>query len=159
MDVVDVISILSRWVHLLSVVVAVGGAFFVRFALFPAIKGALSPEDHDKLRAGIRPVWSKIVHVCLGLLVVTGGINLYVTMAHGVKPMPYHAIFGVKLILVLVLFFIAVALTGTSPGFASLRANAPKWLGVHLFLATCIVLLSGVLKSIHQAALTIPLAG
>lgn len=150
MDSLHVLSIGSRWIHLLSVIVAIGGSFLVRFALMPAARAVLSDADHDRLRTELMRRWAKVVHTCLGLLVMTGAVNLYVVLRVGVEPMPYHAIFGVKMILVLVVFFFAVALTGSSPGFASLRASAGKWLAVQVVVAACVVLLSGVLKSLHS---------
>ena len=46
-------------------------------------------------------------------------------------------------------FFLAIALTSTSPGFASLQKNRHKWMSILVMLAVTVILLSGVLKMIH----------
>lgn len=151
MDGLTIVALLSRWVHLLSAIVAIGGAIFTRFALMPAA-AALPAEAHEQLRSRLMPRWRKLVHTCVGLLLVTGSFNFYMAIHDGVKPMPYHPIFGVKFLAALGVFFFAIALTGTSPGFAKLRQNNKKWLGVQIALAVLVVLLSGVLKVLHQGA-------
>jgi uncharacterized membrane protein len=152
MSATEIISIASRWVHILSVVVAIGGAIFIRFALLPSAKEVLSDDAHAQLRKNVTNRWKMVIHVCIALLIVTGGYNFFMTFQHGVKPLPYHPIFGVKLLMAFAVFFLASALNGTSPGFAKFRENAPKWLTIQITLAATIILISGVLKYIHFLA-------
>ncbi len=154
MDGFEIGSIISRWVHIVSVVALVGGTVFMRFALIPSADESLDTDQHDRLRHNVLKRWKRVVHACVGLLVVTGSYNFYMSMHDHVPAMPYHAFFGPKLLLALVVFFFAIALTGSSPGFASLRANPRKWLSVQIVLALTIILISGVMKAFHQAALT-----
>ena len=148
----DILFIISRWIHVISAVIVVGGTIFVRFVLAPA--GATLPEEvHEQLRSRLMPRWRKIVHACIGLLLLTGGVNLFVAISNHVKPMPYHAIFFVKFLMALAVFFLAIALTGTSPGFASLRAARKKWLAVMAVLGVLVIMLSGVLKFLHEQSL------
>ena len=154
MEFIDMLAVLSRWVHILSVITAIGGAVFMRVALLPAAEAVLSSEQHAALRARVTGRWKKVVHACVALLIVSGSFNFYLSITHGVAPMPYHAIFGIKFMMALGVFFLAIALNGTSPGFAQLRAQGKKWLGVLIALAVLIVMMSGVLRSIHTAALT-----
>lgn len=153
MSIINIIALLSRWVHILSVVVAIGGSIFMRFALMPAADESLSAEQHGLLRAGIMKRWRMAVHTCVALLLITGSFNFYMTFRDGVKPIPYHPIFGLKLILAFTVFYYAIALTSSSPGFARLREQRRKWLGVQIALAVAAILVSGVLKAIHQAAI------
>jgi len=152
MDGFDVGSIISRWVHIASVVVLVGGTVFMRIALIPSADESLEKDQHDRLRGNVLRRWRKLVHACIGLLIVTGSYNFYMSMHDHVPAMPYHAVFTPKLLLAITVFFFAIVLTGTSPGFASFRANAKKWLNVQIVLAMTIILISGVLKAIHQLA-------
>ncbi len=154
MELVSVLAVLSRWVHLLSVIVAIGGAIFMRFGLMPAADAVLSAETRDRLRSRIMARWKTFVHVSVALLIVTGAFNFYMSVRDGVEPMPYHAVFGVKLIMALAVFFFAIALTGSSPGFAKLREQSKKWTSVLIGLAVVIIMLSGVLKPIHQGAVS-----
>ncbi len=58
----------------------------------------------------------------------------------------YHALIGTKMILALVIFFIASALVGKSQAFAAMRAKRGKWLGILVLLACVIVLISSFVK-------------
>ena len=156
MEPFDVIAIVVRWVHLLSVVVAVGGMIFMRFVLMPSAQAVLTPEVRTELHAKLVARWKRVVHVCIALLILTGSFNFYITIQDGVKPLPYHPIFGVKLILAFGVFFLAIALSGSSPGFAAIRENSKKWSLVLIALAVLAILLSGVLRVFHAAALTAP---
>ena len=68
--------------------------------------------------------------------------------------MPYHAIIGVKLIGALVIFFLAIALTGRSAGFDNIRKNGRKWLSVLIVLGLLIVLISGGLHQVRHLSPT-----
>jgi uncharacterized membrane protein len=153
MQFIEWVALLSRWAHILCVVIAVGGAVFSRFVLLPAAEESLSVEDHGRLRAAAMGRWRKIVHACIVLLLLSGGFNFYLALRDKVPPMPYHALFGVKFLLALVVFFLASALAGSKPGFAALRARGKKWLGVLVGSAVVVILLSGVLRALHQGAL------
>ena len=154
LDLFSVLTLISRWLHIVSVVVVIGGAVFMRFALMPAAHSVLPDDLHDKLRSRLMARWKRVVHVCVAILIVTGSFNFYLTFHDNVKPIPYHPILGVKLIGAAVVFFLAIALTGSSPGFSKLRQESGKWMSVQIALAAVIILLSGLMKAVHQAALT-----
>ncbi len=146
---VDILHVISRWLHIGAAIVAIGGAAFARIALLPSLRG-MPDEDAARLRESVRSRWAKVVHACIAILLLTGGLNFYrLVLAPKVAPMPYHAIFGVKLMAALAIFFLASALAGRSPGFAGMRAAAPKWLSVILLLGAVIVLVSGVLAQVR----------
>src|SRR4051812_17687491 len=69
---------LVRFVHIASAMGAIGGPFFVRFALMPAASGVLEEEAHLKLREAINARWRKIVYVLITLFIVTGFYNFFV---------------------------------------------------------------------------------
>ncbi len=150
MEKVDLVLLISRWLHIAAAIVAIGGAFFVRNALQPSAKETLNDADHAKLREAIRSRWAKVVGACIGILLITGGLNFFkLALPPKIKPMPYHAIFGVKLLAAFAVFFLASALAGRAPGFAKLREQSRKWLGVLLLLAALIVFLSGLLSQVR----------
>jgi hypothetical protein len=62
----------------------------------------------------------------------------------------YHALFGIKFLLALVIFFVASALVGRSPALARIRRNARFWLSVNMALAITVVCISGVLRVLPQ---------
>lgn len=150
MEQMDWVLLISRWLHIAAAIIAIGGAFFVRAALQPSANETLSDADHAKLREAIRTRWAKVVGACIAVLLLTGGFNFVkLALPPKISPMPYHAIFGVKLLAALVVFFIASALAGRAPGFAKLRERSRTWLGVLLVLAAVIVALSGVLSQVR----------
>jgi len=145
----DIPLLISRWIHIAAVVTAIGGAVFMRFALLPSARDALSEESAAELRAAVRRRWAKFVHAGIALLLITGFFNFYVlAIKPGVDPV-YHGFFGPKLLLALVVFFIASGLVARSAGFAKMQAAGAKWFGVLLVLAGVIILLSGILNQLR----------
>jgi hypothetical protein len=156
----NMLLLVSRWFHIAAAIVAVGGAFFTFIALMPAAKATLTDDVHDRLREAIRARWSKVVHACVAILLVTGAINFAIlAIPPKVEPMPYHAIFGVKFFAALAIFFIAEALVGSAPGFAKIRAQRAKYLALLLSLAAIVVLLSGVLNQVRSSQTPKPTSG
>ena len=157
MDDLNVLVLISRWVHISFVIIAIGGVFFQRLALLPAAAKTLDAQQQERLREAIRARWARLVHVSIALILLTGGYNFTVLVLMAkVEPMPYHAIFGIKLLAALLIFFLASALVGKSEGFAGLRRAANRWLSVILVLAGLIVLLSGVLSQIRLGDKSVP---
>lgn len=150
MDGNEIVLLILRWLHIGAAIVAIGGAFFMRVALMPAAASTLDDATHSKLREALRGRWARIIQTCIAILLVTGGINfVMLAMPPKIEPMPYHAIFGVKFLAAMGVFFIASVLVGTGQGMAKLRANRAKWLTVLLILAAVIVVLSGVLNRLR----------
>lgn len=138
----------SRFLHVATAIVLVGGTVFVRFVLMPAAAQALSDADHLRLRGGIMAAWKRIIHGGIALLLASGALNYYRVISdqsHKGDAL-YHALLGTKILLAFGVFFIASALVGRAPGFEGVRQNARKWLAINVFLALLIVALSGFLK-------------
>lgn len=145
------LSLVSRWVHILSMVVAVGGTIFLRFVLHPAAVRVLSSEQMAELRSAVVARWRVVVHACVGLLLVSGGINFW--MALLTKPEPvYHALFGVKLLAAIVVFFLAIALTSSRMTLFADRSKALRWAAIMAAIAIGVIMLSGVLKHLPRGA-------
>ena len=58
----------------------------------------------------------------------------------------YHALLGTKMLLALVVFFIASALVGRSEKMEPIRKQKDKWIKVLILLAAIIVAISGFVK-------------
>lgn len=148
----DVVLLISRWLHIAAAIVALGGAFFSRVALMGAAERALSPEAHGHLRDAVRRRWAPIVHASVAILLVTGGYNFVVlALPPKIEPMPYHAIFGVKLLAALVIFFLASVLVGRGKGLQGIRQHRARWLTILLVLGGAVVLISGVLNQVRTS--------
>ena len=152
MESIDYLTLLMRWLHIFAAMVTAGGAVFLWLALLPGAAEALDDPAREKLRDAVIKRWKKIVHAGVGILLLTGGVNFYrLALQADVNPMPYHALFSLKFFAALFVFFIAIALTGRSPGTAGMRKQSAKWLSVLTGVTLLIVLLSGVLAQLRTA--------
>ena len=147
------IAIVMRWMHISAAIVAIGGSAFLRLVLIPVAERTLPEEAHAELRTGVIRRWQKFVHTCILLFLVSGLYNYFFITSHDHVQQPlYHALFGVKFLLALGVFAIAVALTSLKPWSAAMRAKAKMWLAVLLVLAGAIIMISGVLKNLPKTA-------
>lgn len=148
MDGIEVVALIVRWLHISAVVVAIGGAVFSRFVLSPAA-GGLPDDAREQLLAAIRKRWAIIVHSCIMVLVLTGGYNWWRAYDAGV-PSRYQMVFGIKFILVLGVFTIAIMLTSRRTYFKSAQ-GARSSAAVLVAMAAVIILLSGILRTISAS--------
>jgi uncharacterized membrane protein SirB2 len=137
--------------HIAPALVAGGATVFVRIALLPAL-AAMPEADRMRVKEAIDRRWRIVVMACITLLLVSGIANfvLYQVPVHKGQSL-YHALFGVKFVAALVVFFLASALSGRSAALASIRANSRFYVGVAAVLVLVIVLISNVLRSIPHA--------
>jgi len=148
----DWIPISTRWVHIIAAVIAIGGAVFIRFVLHPATL-TLPPDTVESFRANIRRRWAMLYMLCIALLLISGLYNYMAVSIPNHRGQPlYHALFGIKFILAMVIFFIGSALVGRSPALEPLRRNLPRWLGINILLAAIVIALACTLKFIPTTA-------
>lgn len=144
----EVIQVLSRWIHVGTVIVLIGGMAFQRFVLLPSA-AELPDAEHDKLRAAVLGRWKKFVHMGIGLLLLSGFYNYLGAPTPAAPPISwklYHPLVGTKILLALVLFALSSGMVGRSNAFAGLRANPKRTLTIMLTLAAVIIGISGFLK-------------
>jgi uncharacterized membrane protein len=148
---IDYLGLVSRWLHILAAMAAVGGTIFQRMALLPS--ASLLPDDaRRQLVEAIRQRWARWVMLAILFLLVSGLYN-FVVIA---KQLPdtskglYHGLFGVKFLLAMAIFFVASALAGRSEAFANMRQNARTWLTINLVMAVVLVCISGFLRTIPR---------
>jgi uncharacterized membrane protein len=149
MELETLVQVISRWAHVGTAIVLLGGSVFLRFVVLPAAQ-ALPETEHAQLRERIMARWKKIVMAGITLLLVTGFYNYYLRMQQPVKPQ-YHMLMGIKILLAFGVFFLASALTGRSAGLAAIRRDASRWLGVLIGLAAITVAIAGYLKVAYPA--------
>ncbi|HPK04201.1 MAG TPA: hypothetical protein PLS90_17280 [Candidatus Sumerlaeota bacterium] len=149
----DPLALLMRWLHILAAVVAIGGAFYLRFLVLPVAARQLGAEDFAKLRQALGERWRFFVHGAVALLLISGLYNyLAVTrVQHAGQPL-YHMLFGIKFLLALIVFFVAEALVSSRGWSKGLRAQARLWLGLLLGVALLVILIAGVMKMMGTAA-------
>ena len=90
------IDVISRWAHVGTAILLVGGTAFFRLAVIPA----LGPDSKD-LVGRIRENWKKFVHIGILLFLVSGFYN-YIQAAKGVHKGDslYHMLVGIKMLMV-----------------------------------------------------------
>ena len=155
------IAVVSRWVHIGTAIVLVGGLVFTRFVLGPAAR-QLPDDAHALLKEQVLRKWKMIVHGGFGLFWASGLYNYIMVMsplhADAADRKIYHMLLGIKILLALVVTLLSIGLVGRSKAFAGLRANPTRWQNVILTLAAIIIGLSGyakvVLKGTPAASVT-----
>jgi len=162
----DPLTLLLRWAHVLAAIVALGGILFARFAVVPAAE-ELGRDTADRLDAGIRRRWLPWVIGAITLLLASGLTN-YVLLIRRVKDAPelwggdwlrqtgYHALFGVKFLLALAVFYLVSALVGRGAGTQWIRDARRQWLSVAIGLGVAAVLISGWMRQLHTGANDLP---
>jgi uncharacterized membrane protein len=103
----EILTAIMRWVHISSVATLIGGIVYARFVMFPAARslpaGAQTALDESAAKH-FRPV----VYVAMAALVFSGIFNYLSKPGHSVL---YHALFGVKMLLALHVFSVAILVT------------------------------------------------
>ncbi len=145
MDIQFVIDAISRITHITTAIALAGGTAFVVFVLAPSAKSLLESEEL-KLRTSINQRWKRFVHVGILLFLVSGFYNYFRAMPSHNGDGLYHALIGTKILLALVLFFIASALVGRSKAFDFMRKRRIVWLRTIVLIAFAIVVISGVVR-------------
>lgn len=146
------VDVVSRWAHVGTAIVVLGGAVFSRFVLLPSA-AELSDPEHEKLRAGVLGRWKKFVHIGIALLLISGFYNFIRAIPGHKGQAAYHALVGTKILLAFAVFFIASAMVGRSSLAVAMRKDAKKWLGLIVLLGAVIVAISGYAKTALPARL------
>jgi uncharacterized membrane protein len=152
------LGLVLRWFHLVAAITAVGGSIFMRFALAPSVS-VLADEQRKMLHEQVRSRWAKLVMASIGFLLLTGLLNVFTFLSNS-KTQPweewhksysvlYNAVFGLKFLLAMFIFFVASALAGRGEATKSFRQNAQWWMTVNVVLALTVVALSGILRLTH----------
>ena len=141
MDSSLILPLISRWAHIGTAIVLVGGTVFMRLVVMPALD-----EHSGDLTGRIRDRWKKFVHGGILLFLVSGFYNYVTLMPRHKGDGLYHMLVGTKILLALFVFFLASALVGRSQGTQKFRDNAGKWMGVMLLVSAVIVGISGFVK-------------
>lgn len=139
------LSVLSRWVHVGTAIVILGGSAFMRFVLMPAAH-ELPDSEHQALRLRVQSRWKRFVHAGIALFLISGFYNYFQAMPLHKGDGLYHALLGIKMLLAFAVFGLASGLVGKSKLFEPIRANSARWLLVTIILASLVVLISGYVK-------------
>ena len=143
MDLTELFAQFSRWYHILSAIVLVGGTLFMRFALAPAMNEV---SASDETREAIRKRWMKWVAGAALFLLISGFYNTFLK-AKGFHLAPIYNVFlVVKILLALAAFWLAATLCGRSDRARKFREREIHWLNILTIIVVTIVLLAGFMK-------------
>jgi hypothetical protein len=101
------------------------------------------------------------VYALITVLIVTGLYTfIYVVMPTNLGPYAaaYQALFGLKMLLALGVFFIASALPGRTAAFAFMRRNVKAWLTALVLMLLVILMLANGLRTLRDQAQAYQLA-
>ncbi|MBL8173325.1 MAG: hypothetical protein JNK48_01560 [Bryobacterales bacterium] len=138
----DFLAVAMRWAHIASMAFVVGGAFYARFVITPALSG-LSDTERGKvagrIAAALRPLMLAAVVVLLG----SGTFNL---LRKSNLPAGYHMWFGIKSLFALHVVAVSVLL-GREGVDAEKRT---RWLTGIAASGVVVMLISAVLRAMQQ---------
>jgi len=143
------LNVFMRWLHIFSVIAAVGATVFLRLVLVPSM-AEIQSEARAQLMKALSGRLQKLVHGSVGGILLSGLYNTH--LLWGTSVAPYGIVYAIKITLALVVFLIAIFLTSSRPKWAAFQADRKMWLGINLTLAVLIVFLSAVLRMLHQAS-------
>lgn len=132
MDWMMIIATISRWLHLLSACIVVGGVFGI----------LLTPSTTPRSRA-----FKPLLHGCFLLLILTGSFNAWRAWGqYSLQPGVLHGVFGMHVLLALAAIGLLIWATIRPSG----GVRPMVWGLVLLFV---VVLLASTLKGLRERAL------
>lgn len=147
---IDPVAITSRVLHVGSGALLLGGLFYLRLVLAPAL--ASGGDAEQVLFARRRKAWAIAAAVASLLILVSGIYNLLLYVAAVKLPPLYHGLFGAKFLLGIVLMLLAALLGGKTNLALKLRAATILWTNIAILLGIAILVLGAVLREIRSEA-------
>ena len=136
----DALNILMRWLHISSVVVSIGGILYARLVVVPSI-ASLPADQQETLGDAMAARYRGLLYLAMLFLLASGTYNIFMNLGRG--PL-YHALLGIKLLLVLHVFAV---------GFLIVKPRNPKrtrmMTGV-VISGVIIIAISAVLRQLHM---------
>lgn len=105
-----VLNVFMRWVHILSIIMLLGGLIYRRFVLFPSTEN-LPEEERNQIANATAKRFRPWVVLSVLAIFVSGTYSLF---AKSNVPPYYPLLFAVKLLLVLHVFTVSFLLNRTS---------------------------------------------
>ena len=149
MDLELLLGIISRWMHIGSAIVLLGGTICLKFVVGPVLK-----DQSQELKEAVRGRWKRFVHAAIAGLLLSGLYNYLKAFPLHRGDGLWHAMVDTKIILALGVFFIASVLAGRSKGTQKFRDNAAKWTTIAILLGLLIVAMSGIAKVVGSKGKT-----
>lgn len=144
------LDLLMRVTHILGACILVGATVFMLFALAPAL-GKLPDERRREFFAAVRPGWAMVVALGTGLLLISGLYNAaMVSIRYSFPDFNYNALLGVKIVLALIVFFLAAAVSGRSALAERMQQKLSLWLVITLAVLLVTLSVGAYMKSVPR---------
>ena len=148
---------LIQWIHVGSVVLLIGGFFFLRVILLPSAKVLPENQRPKLLEAAFRRfrivIWSALLAILfsgvynfIAFLRSTGSFSQDSPKEPIENLSTYILVLGVKLFIVFIIFTFGVLLTFPYPVFAPVQKRPAPWLNLTLILGLIVIFLSALLR-------------
>ena len=145
----DVLHVITRFLHVGSVVLFLGGIFYARQVLVPVLNAL--PEDLRMQSAAASQMRFRGTLWALLILIIVSG--LYNFLAGPLHTKSYHVWFGIKMLLVLHILASSI-LWSTSPyGDVTIAGTSKRRLLSITMSGVLVVLISAYLRSLSQRGL------
>src|SRR6185437_16718479 len=105
-------NLIMRWLHIFSVITAVGASVFMRLVLIPSLTG-LPDEASALLLKNMSRRLRIVIHSAIAGIIISGLYNTHVLWKTSIAP--YGIVYAVKISLALIIFVVAILLTSSSP--------------------------------------------
>jgi uncharacterized membrane protein len=150
-----VLVILSRWLHVVSACLVVGGVFFDRLVL-PQGLAILEPEARLAVVLKTRRIFKMVIHSAILVLLLSGTFNGYMSLAtYNLNPPLLHSLLGLHVLLALAAFALAIyVLAGARP-----PPSHRKLVTVNLVVLLLAVAAASTLKWAREKTLAVHSAG
>lgn len=145
------LHILFRYLHIVSVILFLGGVVYARQVLSPVL--SVLPEDlRMQAAAGAQLRYRATLYTLLTVIVLSGLYN-FLTYSGPKHGQAYHIWFGIKMLLVAHILVSAI-LWATSPyGDVTVAGKSKRRLRSIAISGLIVVLISAYLRSLSQAGL------
>jgi putative copper export protein len=146
------IRVIVRTVHILAGAAWVGGSILYLVAVLPALRsGGPAPGVAAQIAAHFR----RLVNICVGVLLLTGAYLAFDRLTSTNLGWPYLVVLGVKIIVALVMFVLAIYIGQSNIRRLAKRTTRLSQAAPQLVLALGILvfLLSALLTGLFEASI------
>ena len=155
----ELLPVLMQWLHVGSVVLMIGGFFFLRVVLLPAAKVLPDPRKTEMIEAVFRR-FRVIVWIALLAILVSGVYNFVaflISTNNQTVTAPnlasdyslYILVLGVKFLIVFLIFTLGILLTFPYPVYAPIQKHPAPWLNITVILGLIVIFLSTFLRRMY----------
>ncbi len=132
--------VVAKFLHVASAGIVFGGVAVTLWALMPAL-GGVDPQAAASLSDLVGRRFRWMIWTAIVLLLATGIWMLVLVFTTASPRVPYHMILGIKIILALAIFVIALGITLPMKALEGMRRNRRRWMIINIHLMVIVFFL------------------